>query len=344
MLIGTQALRRFGMTVGLVISLFFVLEVSIRLALPEFNPAKQLEFSWHIDGLTLGRPGTKQRQIKNSGDFNVEVSFNRYGLRDSQDLSLASPKDYILVGDSFPFGWGVEEQQRLDKQLAKRIGRKVFNIAVPGNLNTYELLIEYAQHKTKSPTRVIICLSMETDIISYRSDAPPAAVAAEGTKMSISNNLQVVKEFLTRHSALYFLLTQQIHQITVLRELAVKLGLIRPNLNENITDVPSPEAVEATTRRTIEIAKRFNATVVLIASRYAWFGPRHQALSDIHQTLAREIQASGVDLLDLKPAFEADGKPLEYHFKNDGHWRAIGHAKAADILAQHLRLRYGNAL
>lgn len=96
--------RRAGATITFLIALVVIQELSIRLALPDFNPSKHLEFSWHVDDLTLGRPGAKQRQIKNTGDFNVEVQFNRYGLRDKQDVSLAGPKDFIFVGDSFIFG------------------------------------------------------------------------------------------------------------------------------------------------------------------------------------------------------------------------------------------------
>jgi hypothetical protein len=337
-----KALRRFVTGVVFLISLVLVLEFSIRLALPEFNPTKQLEFSWHVDGLTLGKPGNKQRQIKNTGDFNVEVLFNRYGLRERQDVALAGPKDFIFVGDSFVFGWGVEAPERLSDQLAGRIGRKVFNAAVPGDLNTYERLIDYAFSKTKAPTRVLLGLSMETDILPYSSSETPPPVKGETPAASL--RLQSIKGFLTRHAALYFLVTQQIHQLPLLRDIAVKLGLILPNLNENLNDVPTPDVVAATARKTIEIAKRFDATVVLIPSRYTWFGPRHQALSEIHEQLADLIRKSGVDIVDLKPAFEAGGAPLDYHFKNDGHWRPIGHAKAADVLAQHLKMRFGNAL
>lgn len=230
----------------------------------------------------------------------------------------------------------------MTNQLAEKIGRKVFNVAVPGNLDTYEDLIEYAHHQTRTPTRVIIGLSLETDIKTYMTEAkPPAGSHGNKTEAALINT---IKNFLTLHSALYFLVTQQIHQLPILRDFAVKLGLILPNLNEDRANIPTPEAIESTARRTIEIARKYDATVVLIPSRYTWFGPRHQALSDIHDQLAQLFRAGGVDIVDLKPVFEVGGEPLEFHFKNDGHWQPEGHAKAADILAQHLKIRFADAL
>lgn len=326
-----------------IIGFIAILEFSIRLAMPEYNPAKHLAFSWHHQNLILGQPNTVQRQIKNTGDFNVEVRFNRYGLRDSSDIKTADFKDFILVGDSFSFGWGVEETERLGEKLAEKIGRHVYNAAVPGDLVTYERLIEYALELTGKPLRVIIGLNMETDILPYHAkDAAP--VSDPQTADPSAFNLMSVKAFLTRHSAVYFLMTQQVHQHPVLREYAVSLGLIRPNLNASLTDVPDETAVAATIRRLSKIAARFRATVVVIPSRYTWFGPRQKVLSAIHDEISRGLAERNIDILDLKPVFEANGAPLAYHFENDGHWRPAGHAKAAEVLARHLKVRFGNAL
>jgi hypothetical protein len=341
-----RSLARRAAVVGVfALTLFAVLEFSIRLAVPEYNPSTHLEFSWHTDGLVLGQPGTTKRQIKNTGDFNVEVRFNRFGLRDSQDITTANDHDFIIVGDSFIFGWGVKEPERISEQLESLIGRRVFNVAVPGDLDTYDRLIAYAMSKAAGRPRVILAVSMETDVAGYRTPAPSrATAAAEPAAENTGLGLRDVKGFLTEHSAVYFLLTQQIHQTPWLRDGAVRLGLIRPNLQRDQGRLAPSEAVAATAARAIDIARRYDATVVLLASRYIWFGDKTEALSDTHNAIAERIRNAGVDMLDLKPVFEADGHPLEYHFKNDGHWQPAGHAAAAAALARHLKDRYGDAL
>ena len=324
------------------LSVLVMQEFSIRLALPEFNPSKHLVFSWHVNGLSLGMPTTTQRQIKNTGDFNVEVQFNRYGLRDSEDVSLAESKDFLLVGDSFIFGWGVEEDKRLGEQLEKLITRQTYNAAIPGDLNTYELLAKYARQKSNSEPRTIIGLNMETDILPYQAISPGPKTTSATPKSSL--HLQAIKEFLIKNSAIYFLITRQIHQTAWLRDIAVSLGLIQPNLQSRAARVPTSKAIELTVQRATEVASYLNATIVLIPSRYIWFGNRRQQLSKIHETIAGAIRANGIDMLDLKSVFEAEGHPLDYHFQNDGHWKPIGHAKAAEALAEHLKVRFNDAL
>lgn len=332
-------LLKAGAGVIFLVVFFSVMEFSIRLAVPEYNPATHLEFSWRTPGLILGQPGARKRQIKNTGDFNVEVRFNQYGLRDSEDLARATSHDFIIVGDSFVFGWGVEEQQRVGEQLAALIGRQVFNVAVPGDLDTYDKLISYALGKCAQPPRVILAVSLETDVATYSTVAPETSATPQHAPW-----LGTAKVFLTQHSAVYFLLTQQIHQTQSLRDIAVRLGLIDPNLQHDAGRLASDAAVAATAARVVDIATRNAATVVLLPSRYIWFGDNQDALSRTHDTLADAIHTAGVNILDLKQVFEADGQPLHYHFEHDGHWRPEGHAKAAAALARHLKERYGNAL
>ena len=85
----------------------FIAEWSVRLALPVYDPAGHVVWQTHPRaGTVLGQPGTTARQIKNSGDYNVSVRFNRHGFRDRQDVSTGHARDIYLVGDSFAFGWG----------------------------------------------------------------------------------------------------------------------------------------------------------------------------------------------------------------------------------------------
>ena len=124
----------------------FVAEWSIRLALPAYDPAGHVVWQHHPQaGTVLGQPGTAARQIKNSGDYNVSVRFNRHGFRDRQDVASGNSRDIYVVGDSFAFGWGVEEHERFSNVLARLRNERVFNLAASLNVDGYEKLFAYAE-------------------------------------------------------------------------------------------------------------------------------------------------------------------------------------------------------
>ena len=98
----------------------FVAEYSVRLTLPKYDPAGHVSFyTDSVTGVLLGRPNSRTRQIKNSGDYDVEIAFNRHGLRDRRDIANGTARDLYVLGDSFAFGWGVEESERFSSLLEK---------------------------------------------------------------------------------------------------------------------------------------------------------------------------------------------------------------------------------
>ncbi len=310
-----------------------IAEYSARLAQPQINPAYHLRFVEGDGGLpALGEPNSVHRQIKNTGDFDVTVRFNRYGLRDSKNMAEATREDIFLVGDSFTFGWGVEEEERLSERLEKRIGRRVFNISVPADVDGYERLIAYAEKNGATVGTLIIALSMETDIAIYekRKSEPAAETAPAGGR------LKQLKEFLMGHSALYFMVTTIIHRTAWLRNLAVRAGLLVPNLEGIHQYRFSPEAIESTVRYLARLAQRYPTTVLVIPSRALWYGSRTTEEERRHDAFVERLAAAGLDFVDLRPVFEAGGNPLAFHFSNDGHWNPAGHARAAEALAARL--------
>ena len=310
-----------------------IAEYSVRLAQPEINPAYHLRFVKGGGDLpALGERNSVHRQIKNTGDFDVTVRFNGYGLRDSKDLAEATGEDIILVGDSFTFGWGVEENERLTERLEERIGRRVFNISVPADVDGYERLIGFAEENGATVGTLIVALSMETDIAVYekRKPEPTAGKAPAG------GGLKQVKEYLMGHSALYFLVTTLVHRTAWLKDLAVRAGLLVPNLEGIHPYQSSAEAIESTVGYLARLAGRYPTTVLVIPSRALWHGSATTGEERRHGAMVERLAAAGLDFVDLRPVFEAGGKPLDFHFRNDGHWNPDGHTKAAEALAGRL--------
>ena len=329
------ALRTLAFVVA-VAGVGIVVEFSLRLAQPELDPTRHLRFEkTGEDGPTLGPKNAIQRQIKNTGDFDVTVRFNKYGLRDTKDLARSNSEDYFLVGDSFTFGWGVEEEERLSERLESLIGRRVFNLSAPADLRGYEQMIAYAVRNGASASNVIIAVNIATDIIRYDRqpvDDPPAAGIGVRNPVLLAR----VKTFLTSNSALYLLITTLVHRSPRLRDLAAKAGLLVPNLEGIHRHGFSEDAIASTAGVLAEFARRYEAIVVIIPSRALWYGNNREVEDRRHRVFVERVVGLGLDVVDLRPEFEAGGAPLAYHFRNDGHWNRSGHAKVARVVAAHI--------
>ena len=329
------ALRTLAFVVALA-GVGIIVEFSLRLTQPELDSTRHLRFEkTGKDGPTLGPKNAVQRQIKNTGDFDVTVRFNKYGLRDSKDLARSNGEDYFLVGDSFTFGWGVEEEERLSERLEALIGRRVFNLSAPADLKGYEQMIAYAVRNGASASNIIIAVNMATDIIRYDrqpvDEAPAAGVGARKPGL-----LARIKNFLTSHSALYLLVTTLVHRSPGLKGLAAKAGLLVPNLEGIRRHGFSEEAIASAAGVLAEFARKYEAIVVIIPTRALWYGNNREVEERRHRVFVERVAGLGLDVVDLRPAFEAEGAPLAYHFRNDGHWNPSGHAKVARVLAAHI--------
>ena len=128
----------FVLILSLTFSLLF-LEIILTLIFPQFNPAGRVVVFRNEDGVLLGKKNFSGRQWNSIGDFNVSIKFNNFGLRDKKDLSSSTEGDVFVVGDSFVFGYGVEEDKRFSNLLEQRIKLPIFNLGIQGtDFNDYD--------------------------------------------------------------------------------------------------------------------------------------------------------------------------------------------------------------
>jgi lysophospholipase L1-like esterase len=296
-----------------------------RLLFPAFDPSGRFEFRHRVAALHLGQPGAEQRQIKNTGDYDVAVSINRHGLRDAKDIAGATPDDLVVVGDSFAWGWGVEARERFSDRLEALTGRRTFNLAAPTDLNGYDALLAYAKSLGARIGQVVLAVCLENDLGLY--DAAPERTEEFGVGW---------KEWLAERSAAYLLLTTVIHQTPWLNALAVQAGVIIPNLEGMARNEYDAEVVASSAAKLQALSRRYRLLVALIPSRALWVGDNRAVEDRIHTELVAALVKRGVAVLDLRPLFEATGQPLKLHFANDGHWNTSGHALAAEAIVKCL--------
>jgi len=326
------------------------LELLIRHFLPVYNPEGMVDFYYNAeDGVILGEKNFTGRQWKNTGDYNVAISINKYGLRDKKDLQNSTEKDLFVVGDSYGFGWGVEEDKRFSNLLAEKLDIPVYNISAgSSNVDSYEKLIEYAKNKGAKIGNLIISLCMENDLLNYNRNLYPSNIkniekiekknTPFNVKLILKRLFFKIKGFLTKHSALYHAFLSVVHQNDVLCNIAIKTGLIIDNYDGIPKRRYSETVIASSVERVLKIAKPFKATVVIVPSRGLWIGKNRDTERQVHERVVTLLRDGGVNVVDLKLDFEKNGNPLQYHFKNDGHWNEKGHLKVAEAIASSLSI------
>ena len=312
----------------------FVLEFAVRWAIPAYDPSGHIRFIAGKDERPLlGVANSQQRQIKNTGDFDVTIRFNKYGFRDQRDLAKSGFDDYFVTGDSVSFGWGVEETDRVSEQLERIIGKPVYNISTPVSLDGTKKLIDYAEKKGAKIGNLIIFFGTEVRMLDYES--PPSPATPSPTVKRLFSRL---KPMLRDNSALYFLFTSFVHRNPSLRNFAIRAGLIDPTMEGFPIHEYDPKAIESTAKYLARFAERKDRrlTVVVLPMRTLWIGPSQKTEDRILRTFVARLRELDLDVLDLRLYFEDGGRPFQYFFKNDGHWNPAGHAMVGRAVARHL--------
>jgi len=311
-----------------------MLEGGVRLLLPIYDPSGNVEFHAHYEGVFIGPANERKRHWTRTGDFDVPVEFNEYGLRDRKAFKNVKNDSIFALGDSFTFGWGVLETERFSDVIGRGIDQPVYNLAAPNDLHGYQGLLGYAEDNGVKVKRVVLALCMENDLKVYNEEWSKSKPMHE---FNFNLGLNRVKSTLERISAAYVAITTQIHQNESLREFAYKIGFI-DNANESYNyNVYSEAGISSSVKKVKQIISQMDESwVVIIPARSLWLSADNSEELKVHQTVVKQLKNAGLNVIDLKPVFEAAGDPMGYHFLKNGHWNAKGHELAGKEIAARI--------
>ena len=282
-----------------------------------------------VPGVKLGEFNATQRQRKNTGDYDVVINFNQYGLRDTRDISKAKEDSFLVVGDSFTFGHGIKAGNRFSDLLFLKYNQDVYNLAIPTGLNGYKSLIKYAEILGAKSKKLILVICMENDLLNF-NDEKILNISNLDKKNKIKSFLSTQKSFLMNNSALYYSFTSALHQNNWFKNFFIKIGLINPNIK---TSKFVKKDLYGSASFIKNLTSKFDSFIVLIPSRYNWAGNQERIIKyrNEHNTFRKELEKRGLTVLDLRDKFEEiSNNPLvELHFAKDGHWNETGNAIAA---------------
>jgi hypothetical protein len=306
-----------------------IVEGAARVAAPAYNPSGRVAFTVLPDGTPIGPRSVSRRLVKNSGGYNVEVRFNSLGFRESKSLQVSGADSIFVVGDSFGFGWGVEEPLRFSNVLEDRLGRLVFNISTAEvDFDGYDHLLQYAEENGARIGTLIVGVCMENDLREYGPAGPAQMEQAP---------MPGVKTVLAEHSAIYGLATVLVHRTPWLQRAATRAGLLIPDLPAVAESEPD-DAVRSSAARLRRLVGGRRSVILIVPSRALWAGSdaNRRRAARTHDAFVRLLRQAGLRVVDVRAAFERQGEPLTLHFANDRHWTAAGHRIAADALARTL--------
>ena len=293
---------------------------------------------WHVneEGVPLG-PENKTTHLRSpQGDYELNLTFNRLGFRDSKDLSSATSTDWFAVGDSMGFGWGVETTNRFSNVLENLAKIRVYNICIPTDIAGYNVLVHFAERQIGfTISNLVVSITMENDLRDYYRASPTAEPppSKRSTKESI-------RAFVKRNSAVYLLLATQLQQTESLHKFWQAIGVARKEESDEL--MYKNKFDESMIRYSVGlfnqlVSGRRRVVVLVIPSRALWVGKNGETEAKVHDLFVSEISKSpNVEVVDMRPVFEATGNPMQFHFKHDGHWNEKGHLWGGQYLAKQI--------
>ena len=328
----------------IIISILFALflsEMTLRLmGLKPLYVSPERDRFWKYDSLLGWAHEPGQEGIFETPQFRTLVRINENGLRDRQhSYERQNDLDRILVlGDSFAWGYGVEEAERFSQLLEKSLGVEVINAGVSGYSTDQELLW-YQNEGIKYDTDLVILVIAGNDVgdneqqlvstIYYK----PRFVIEDGELVltgypvpKTSPKGKLIYSVSQRSALAYFLVQRYFDGLSTYSRWKVN----SEHANSPVSNINAEREPFRLTIALIDeirnIAESRKAKFMIVATGRWWNGPPGETYHDFID----QLQTEGFLVLDVEalPSFDPD----EMVIPEDGHWNGAGHAFTAEAI------------
>lgn len=355
----------FPVYILIILAFFFgALELFARHLRPQLiHPSNEREKFCEYDGEIgwVNKPGVSGRF--SGADFDVEIKINSRGLR-GEEAAYEKPegkKRIAVLGDSFTWGYGVEQAQTFSAKLQElRPGTEVLNFGCSGYGQDQELLVLRRKALRYLPDLVVVSVHAASDFennasfFQYGYYKPFFRVGYGG--QLVLENVPVPRNtpgakltgWLTERSVAFRLFMSRMSGelslgARVTAWLDGKSGLSHmadKSLNAQELTCALCRDIQA------EAARHESRAVFMLAPNLRILdGGKKNALAPEdkrYEELKTCLQKNKIDFFDLRPVFEArlkDKPETPLTFATDAHWNAEGHALAASALNDFLGSR-----
>jgi hypothetical protein len=296
---------------------------------------------WAYDPL-LGwaqRPG--QAGWFETAQFRTYVRINQQGLRDDEHTyGRPDSRPRILVlGDSFAWGYGVDEAERFSEHLETALKAEVINAGVSGYSTDQEWLW-YRDEGVKYDVDLVLLVLTGNDIgdvnqqlvsnIYYkpRFVLEDGRLTLEGYPVPQTSGLGRFVYRLSQHSSLAYLSIQRLF------DLRAMLAAGRERTAHASAAASGAEPSEPPFALTMALLNELRASAqargarfLIVATDHWWNNPTEATYSDLVAALASQV----LPVLDVEsmPGFDR----VSMLTPGDGHWNKAGHAFVAEQVA-----------
>lgn len=290
------------------------------------------------------RPGasaeTRFESATRPGPDGGIAHINMAGLR-GPEIRRDGPRRILVLGDSFAFGVGVDDDHALSARLGAQLGRtwEVLNGGVSGYSTDQELLwFEHLVSLRPEAVILVVCdndFSANTEDAAYEVYRKPVFDLVEG-RLSLRN---VPVPTLTGWERAKRWLARRSYAWGWLRTRRTADGELPPVFGWMQVAVPnrtSQEPLEITTALVLELHSRVRAAGGrLVVVNTARRGEDRLAVG----RLLHRLRAAGVRCIRLDTAMDEarQSRPrAAWDFGNDSHWNVEAHRLAAEVLSADL--------
>ena len=328
----------------------FLSEIVLRLmGLNALYVSPERDRFWKYDSLLGWAHEPGQEGIFETPQFRTAVRINEKGLRDrGHSYERQNDNERILVlGDSFAWGYGVEEAERFSQLLEASLGVEVINAGVSGYSTDQELLW-YRNEGIKYETDLVILVVAGNDVsdndrqlvstIYYKPkfEIEEGQLVPTGYPVPKTSPQGMFIYSLSQRSALaYFLIQRYFELLTLYSKFKANSGQANsPALGTSAEKEPF-ELTIALIDEIRNIAESRNTKFMIVATDRWWNSPSGETYKDFINTLQNE----GFLVLDVESISGFD--PEVMLIPDDGHWNQAGHKFVAEqikALIEHRQL------
>jgi hypothetical protein len=282
-------------------------------------------------GVRANRPGVSTRHVV-PGAYAVAIHTNSAGTRGRREYSLErvpGVRRVLVLGDSFAFGYGVEDGEVVSAVLEELLGRalgtpaEVLNLAVSGFGQAEELLTWRHLGRRYAPD-VVVLLTFENDVgnnlVSGLFELGPAGeLVRTGRSYLPGSRLQ---ERLLAFAPTRWLFEHSQAGNLVRRLLSARVQRVKLD-EQGLTSFrdTTAEALALTRGLLVELVREVRAagaTPVLVIV------PDGRTLGSNFPLAACELAELGAGLVDGRELLRT-----EDYYPRDSHWRPSAHRKVA---------------